>query len=246
MQRGIVVTTALALLGGCAADSGDGGILVLKNVRADDMCATTGGATEATVTHGTLDLLELSDYLFIAQMQSRITALMGQESQRTIVTEAAKVDITFPGSTLFSDAELADLKSGGFTHFKSQFAASILPNGGLQDGGFVLIPASLVEKVAAKAGPFSPFSSFRIEAVATFVVQGNMSGEHVESQSYSYPVTLGNNIAIGVPTPGTCPLPKEFGMPRKGYACNPFQDGVIDCCRMATGALLCPASISTL
>jgi hypothetical protein len=240
MQRGIVVTTALALLGGCAADSGDGGILVLKNVRADDMCATTGGATEATVTHGSLDLVVPSDYLFIAQMQSRITALMGQESQRTIVTQAAKVDITFPGSTLFSDAELADLKSQGFTHFKSQFAAPILPNGSLQDGGFVLIPESLVEKVAAKAGP-SP--SVRIEVLATFIIEGDMSGEHVESQPYSYPVTVGNNITISVP--GPCPLPKEFGTARKGYACNPFQDGVIDCCRTALG-LQCPATVSTM
>jgi hypothetical protein len=246
MQRGIIVTTVVAvisLLGGCVADGGDGGILVLKNVRADEMCTTTGGATESHVSHGLLDLLIASDYRFIAQLQSRITAISGQESQRTIVTQDTKVDVTFPSSTLFTDAELADLKSQGLTHFKSLFSVPIAPNGGLSDGVFVIIPRSLVQKVSDKVNSLT--SQVRIEALATFTVEGDMSGEHVESQPYAYPVTLGNNVTISVPMPATCPLAKEFGTVRTGYACNPFQDGVVDCCQVANG-LRCPANQLTM
>jgi hypothetical protein len=38
-------------------------------------------------------------------------------------------------------------------------------------------------------------------------------------------------------------------MVRNGYACNPFQDGVVDCCTTGTGTettLRCPAILDTM
>ena len=249
MQRRNVAPLGLALValaGGCVADSGDGGILVLRNVVADAMCATTGNSAEVSLGHGRLDLLLGRGYLFIAQMKSRITALVGQEDQRTIITSGANVDVAFPGSTLFSDAELADLKSAALTHFKSPFSQVIFPNGGISDGFFELIPGELVRRVAAKAGRSN---SVRIEAVATFTIVGDMSGETVTSQPFSYPVTLGNEVTVNVID--KCPLEKAT-MLRTGYACNPAQDGVVDCCgtrnlqdnSIVSGSLFCPATVS--
>jgi hypothetical protein len=246
MQRRNVAPMGLAvvaLVGGCVADSGDGGILVLRNVVADSMCGTLGNATEASRTHGTLDLLLGSGYLFIAQMKSRITALAGQEDQRTVITTGANVDVTFPNSTLFNDAELAELKASALTHFKSPFSQVILP-GGLSDGSFTIIPGELARRVAVKAGLSN---QFRVEAVAMFTIEGDMSGERVTSQPFSYAVTLGNEVAVNVVAP--CPLAKAT-MVRAGYACNPAQDGVIDCCAsrngdtIVPGSLVCPASVS--
>ncbi len=248
MQRGISrgvrlgfgrgLGLALVLLGGCMADSGDS-IFVVKNVFAED-CKPKAQDTETGITHGSLDLVLPSGYLFIAQMKSRITALAGQEDQRTIITSGAKVDITFPNSTLFNAAELAELKTSGLTHFKQLFSAAIRPNGGITDAGFELFPGELTVRVAAKAGASQ---LFRIEAVATFTVEGDMSGQDVVSQAFSFPITLGNNVAVNVA--GTCPLAKDFGTVRTGYACNPTQDGVIDCCTMGT-ELRCPATQSTM
>jgi hypothetical protein len=213
---------------------------VLKNVHPETGCMVTAAETELGVGHGSFDLLLPGGYLFIAQMKSRITALGGQEDQRTIITSGAKVDITFPNSTLFSDAELADLKASGLTHVKQLFTAILTPNGGITDAGFELIPSALIERVAAKA---DLTKSFRLEAVATFTVEGDMSGQNVTSQAFSYPVTIGNNVSVNVA--GTCPLPKDFGKPRTGYACNMAQDGTVDCCDKA-GTLMCPATVSTM
>lgn len=248
MERGITaVTLRLALglglamlLGGCVADGSDGGILVLKNVHPETGCTPTAAETELGIGHGSLDLLLPSGYLFIAQMKSRITAVGGQEDQRTIITSGAKIDITFPNSTLFSDAELADLKAGGLTHVKQLFTAVLAPNGGITDAGFELIPATLVQRIASKA---DLTKSFRLETVATFTVEGDMSGQQVTSQAFSFPVTIGNNVSVNVA--GTCPLPKDFGKPRTGYACNMGQDGTVDCCDKA-GTLMCPATVSTM
>lgn len=242
-----IAALVAALAGGCLASGGDGGILVLKNVQAGAGCVTSGADTEVAIGRGTLDLLLPRDYLFIAQMRSRVTALDGQEDQRTIITTGAKVDITFPGSSLFSDAELADLKTMGLTRFKSVFSVPIAPNGGLADGSFTLIPLDLVEKIKAKAGTAR---TFRLQVDATFTIEGDMSGETVVSQPFTYGVTVGNYITVSVPiveTTGldaTCPLPKSFGAPRTGYVCNPGQDGVVDCCRNASGDLICPATIA--
>jgi hypothetical protein len=250
MQRRNVAPLGLALValvGGCVADGGDGGILVLRNVVADATCSTLGNAAEVTRSHGTLDLLLGSGYRFIAQMKSRITALAGQEDQRTIVTSGANVDIAFPGSTLFSDSELADLKTSALTHFKSPFSQVIFPNGGVSDGFFDLIPGQLVQRIAAK----SDLSKLvRIEAVATFTIQGDMSGETVTSQPFSYAVTIGNELTVNIL--GDCPLPKAT-MVHTGYACNAAQDGELDCCAtrsnsmdrsIVPGSLFCPAIVS--
>lgn len=231
-----------ALLGGCLADGGDGGILVLRNVVADDMCATLGSPGEATRSHGTLDVLLGTGYRFIAQMKSRITAITGTEDQRTIITSGANVDIAFPGTTLFSDGELTELRNTGLTRFNSPFTQVILPNGGVSDGSFDLIPDALTQRILLKLdlGALN-----RIEAVATFTVQGDMSGEAVTSQPFSYAVTIGNELNVNVI--GECPVAKGT-MPRAGYACNAAQDGTVDCCaaRTANGApnlttLRCPA-----
>jgi hypothetical protein len=181
--------------------------------------------------------------VFIAQMKSRITALDDQEDQRTIITSGANVDIAFPNSTLFSAAELTKLQDDRLTKFKALFTAPIMPNGGIKDAGFGLIPEELVARIAAKA---DLTKSFRIEAVATFTVVGDMSGQRIESQAFSYPVTIGNGLSVFVA--GPCPLPSTFGSVHPGYSCNSMQDGQVDCCIATSGGvstLTCPAPLAT-
>jgi len=245
MKRGIIPLAVISAVSGCAADGSDGGILVLKNVHPATMCMTNSLDTETSISRGELDLLQPSDYLFIAQMRSRITALTGQEDQRTIIATGAKIDIAFPGNTLFSEAELADLKTAGLTHFKSLFSTAI-PPGALRDGDFVLIPVALVEQIAAKAGITSTTTSpqVRIDAVATFTIEGDMSGATVTSQPFTFPVTIGNGLTINVG--GGCPLAKGSTV-RTGYVCNAVQDGAVDCCTVGPGKpLMCPASVSAM
>jgi hypothetical protein len=241
------VLVGCAAIAGCAADSNDSSILVLKNVHADTTCTTTGLSTETSIPHGSIDILIPSDYLFIAQMESRIVAATGQVDQRTIITKFAKVDVAFPNSTLFTAAELADMQTSGLTHFRSNFSTPILPNDGTSDGGFVLIPSGLVQKVLAKSGitGFTDTHQFRLEAEATFTIEGDMSGTTVGSQPFTYGVTLGNHTSIEI-LPDACPVPATGTTLATGYACNPLQDGVVDCCiNSQDGSLSCPATTKT-
>jgi hypothetical protein len=238
MHRALAVPAVALILAaaltGCTADDA-GGILVLKNVAAGESCTTTAAEDEVGISHGSLDTLFPSDYLFIAQMRSRIVALEAEEAQRTIITSGARIDITFPGSTVFDDAELAELRESGLTRFRQLFTAPISPNNGITDAGFVLVPQALVERIALKA---EPGRQFRIQLVATFTIEGSMSGQHVESQEFSYPITVGNSLSVSVL--GACSSLDDSEEPRLGYSCNPFQDGVVDCCSVGAD-LVCPA-----
>ncbi|HET9623328.1 MAG TPA: hypothetical protein VFP84_18265 [Kofleriaceae bacterium] len=250
MARGRLLSLLLAggVTAGCAADNNDGAILVLKNVHADTTCTFTGLLTEASIPHGSLDILIPTDYLFTAQMESRIVATDAQVDTRTIITRAAKVDVAFPNSTLFTAAELADMQKSGLTHFRSNVSTPILPNDGVADGTFVLIPAALAQKVLEKSGVTGVSDApFRIEAEATFTIEGDLSGATVTSQPFTYGVTLGNNVSI-VPNPPACSTSAGGTTLRTGYACNPLQDGAVDCCTSTSGTqvlLSCPSTQKT-
>ena len=225
-----------ALVAGCAAD-GDDSILVLSNVRADDMCVTTATGTQTVISHGSLDTVLtpfLKGYLFFADLKSRITALDGAEDQRTIIVTGVNVDITFPGSTLFSTAELADLRAQNLTHFNESASTVLTPNGGLATLPFQLVPESLVERIVAKVAG----KAFALEANAVFTVLGDMSGQKVASQAFSYGVTIGTNVVVN--NVGACSGLQSTFVANKGYACNPVQDGELDCCTSGSG-LVCPA-----
>ena len=248
MQRGLAILIAVVFsgtaLGGCTTDGEDGGILVLKNVAADMNCVANASATELAIPHGSLDLLLPGGYLFIAQMKSRITALVGQEDQRTIIIQGANIDISFPGSTFFSDTELADLKAMHLTQFRQTFSNALTPHGGIADAVFTLIPGELTARIAAK---IDLTKRFRLETLATFTIDGVMSGGVVTSQPFSDPITIGNGVTVNIL--GNCPLPSGSPTPRTGYACNPGQDGVVDCCvtgPLSTTPPTCPATIATM
>lgn len=243
MQRLLVPIVFAAALGACVASNGDEGIFITKNVAPGAGCTFTGAADEQFLAHGTYALGAPAPYQFHPQMQSRITAETGQEDARTILLRGARVDLEFADTTLFTAAELATLKTSGATHFKSLFSAPLLPNGGITDGSFDLIPVALGDAVTAKAG-----AGFRTEVIAKVVVFGDMSGDEVTSQEFQFPVTLCADCVTNLLTspagaPLACPVPDGTTV-SPGNECNPFQDGTVDCCLQTDGTALCPAPIA--
>jgi hypothetical protein len=243
MQRAIAASTlgtlatalALAAAAGCVANGGDESIIVLRNVLAGSStgCTFSSEATEVGLSQGSLDVQRGTGYLFGAQLKSRITALTGQEDQRTIFTSGANVDISFPSTMVFSDAELAAFKSANLLHFKSPFTVPLHPNGTVTDIPFNLIPAELAIALQTKAG----FTS--VVADASFKIVGDLAGGEVTSQTFHYPVTI---LAAGLLVDkGECAMLAASFVPRVGNACNPGQDGVVDCCSDPRGLAVCPA-----
>ena len=234
-----VLGVSAVVLAGCAANGGDEGLLVLKNVVPT---ATTGGCsfssqeTEVSLVRGSLDVSFGVGYVFIAQVKSRITALTGQESQRTVFTRGANIDLTFADATLFTAAELDTLRTQNVTHFMAPFTAPVAPNGGVTDVLFELIPPELSVALQSKS-----FTSTTL--LASFTVAGDLAGGDVTSQKFQYTVALTNGGSRNIK--GTCASLSASFTPHVGSPCNSFQDGSVDCCTevdaMNRTVEVCPA-----
>lgn len=243
MQRALatLVTISAAVTGACVADNGDEGIFITKNVVPGDGCTFTASESEAFYAHGTLSTASPSSYRLNPQMISRISAAEGQEDQRTVILQGARVDIEFADPDLAAKLDIAGLQAAGVTKFQALFTAPLSP-GGVADGSFDLITRRLIDeviRVEPSAGMVG--SAFRTELIAKTVVYGDMSGSEVTSQPFQYPVTLCANCVVRVM--GACPLPMGT-MAEQGNPCNPYQDGIVDCCTSGTD-VICPATIST-
>lgn len=237
----LLALSLAAALGACVADNGDEGIFITKNVVPGEGCTFSASESSAFLSHGTWSALSPVGYRFNPQMKSRISALADQEDQRTIITRGARVDIEFGDPNLAAKLDLAALEANGVTKFESLFSAPIAPNGGITDAGFDLITRRLIDEIAAVEPALLSGTPFRTEIIASAVVYGHMSGAEVTSQPFRFPVTLCNDCVVNVI--GACPVAGDVE-PRAGNPCNPYQDGVVDCCTSGED-VICPAIVAS-
>ena len=234
----------VAALGGCVADNGDEGILIVSNTSAPAAaCTFTGSPTQQFNPHGSFSVFSTEGYSLFPLMKSRITSTPAMMDARTILVEGARVTLTFPDESVFTAAQQTDLRNRGIMKFSSLFSAPLAP-GGTANGIFdIITPALLDELVAAKGVGILAANapSFRAEVVATVVVYGDLAGEETTSQEFQYPVTICNDCIANVV--GMCPLPMGTVV-STGNACNQYQDGNVTCCRQGAD-VICPAIVST-
>lgn len=247
MRSFTIPLTLLAALGaGCVDDSSDGGIFVSKAVAVGETCSFSSTATEAFLPHGVLSVFSTGGYQLFPQMTSRITATDTQIDQRTIILQGARVDIEITDDELAGELDLQQLQDDGITKFQSRFTAPLLPNGGVTDGAIEAITPELIDAIAAVRPDLKNTASnrevFRTELLAHVTVFGDMAGDEITSQKFTFPVTLCNDCVVNIL--GPCDLPAGT-TPSEGNACNAFQDGTVDCCVEATGALTCPGRVAT-
>jgi hypothetical protein len=222
------------------ANSGDEGIQIVDNMFPGAQCALDP-TTTTFKARGAIDLYSTAPYTFNALLRSRVTAIMGQENQKTIFAQGARVDITFtdPSALGLAPADLTDLQTKGLTKFTSRFSAPIPPNSN-SVGQYDLVTPALLEFIKSKV---DASKSVRVGLLTSVVVFGDMAGSQVTSQPYEYPITVCNDCVVNVvSTCGT--LPMGF-MARSGDPCNISQDGPVDCCTSAAGKLVCPAVSGT-
>ena len=232
------VATAIAVgaltLAACADDSG-GGLIIRQN-----LAPTTAGCVFAPdlmapyFARGSISMLSQQPYVFTPLIESRITALDGQESLRTVLVRGARVELRIESITVDNqsvEVDVADFPEGTLK-FTSLFSAPVAPNGGLSVGDFDLLTSGFIAAVRERYGAQG---SVRVQVVAEARVFGDLGGDEIESDTFSYPVTVCNDCIVN--NVGACPSAAEV---RTGNPCNPFQDGVVDCC--TTGdSLICPA-----
>ena len=242
-------TLVLCFLLGCAANTGDGGMIVLNNsASAEGACSFTADVNEPFKTSGTLVLQSPAPYLLTPLIQSKITPIMGQELQQTIEFRSAKIDLEIPSITThspgttnsytFTDGELATMHDEGITHFKSLFSGSVGPNG-FANVAFDIVPLALLDAIAAKVA--GDDGTLTAQVVANIVVVGDLGGDEVDSDLFVYPVTICTDCITN--TIGPCDMVPTGTTVRTGDPCNPFQDGLVDFCTSG-GATVCPAPTS--
>jgi len=168
------------------------------------------------------------------QLKSRITAGDGDTVQKTIQIRGARVNLEF------ADADVGAAVPAEQKKFQSLFTGPLAP-GGLTDATFEVLP----EGALAAIFPFAQgIENFETEVIAKVVVFGDLFGDEVTSQEFRFPITVCSNCVVNVLAdsqgmPLTCPVAATA---RQGNACNPYQDGVVDCCESGDG-IVCPAPL---
>jgi len=215
---------------GCTDHNGGAGMIVLENTApSGTSCMLTGVVGQPTFSQGEIYVGSTVPYIMTPLIESRITAIMGQEPERTILLSGANVSLAATSSTG------AAVSLGADATFTSVFAGSI-PPGGTVNVSFALVPTSVLAKVSQTSDT---------EIVATVTVLGTLGGGQVEAEPFSYPVTACDDCIVNdIGSCGSGASGANLGNP-----CNAFQDGIVDCCEVGSGSgsgsaveLQCPAA----
>lgn len=240
MLRLAALTLALGASLVACVDTGDEGIYVLNNTAiAGDSCALTGSPDQAQVGHGRINVYSPVAYVMTPLIQSRIQSAQNVDDiSKTVQLRGADIYLTLKavsiqrgGNFMTSNPEKA------YPGFGVLFSGAVPPGGSVN--AFVdLIPPGTLRTIAADSGADLNTDSLNAEVLAQVVIKGDLGGDTVESQPFYYPVTVCNDCVIV--NRGACPMTTA---PRTGNACNPFQDGDVDCCVDASNNLICPGTM---
>lgn len=239
----LAILMPLALV--ACVDSGDEGIYVLNNTAVADSCTLSGSPDQAMLGHGLVYWGSPVPYVLTPLIQSRITANEnGDDLSRTVQLRGADVTLTLKAVSI-------DHPDGSVTvtqpetqlaQFTTLFSGAIAPGGSVNAFVDVLPPATM-RQVASDSGADLTNDSLNAEVLASVVIRGDINGTTITSAPYLYPITVCNQCVVT--NLGACPLPSSVQV-RTGNGCNPYQDGVVDCCTDASGRLVCPAATESM
>lgn len=252
MLRLASLSTALLVIG--CADQGDEGMTVVNNTAVSGAtCSLSGDASQPFMSHGTINAFSPNGYTLTPLIQSRVTASTSPGGgsavmttpdtlQRTIQLRGADVRLTLKAISVEQNgAYNVTQPEANVGEFGVLFSGS-LPPGGTVNVGFEVITPAQLRSIIGMAGVDPATASINAEVLAEVTIRGDLGGSEIESSPFYYPISVCNDCVVNVV--GTCPLPATAA-PRSGNACNPFQDGTVDCCETADG-VICPALVESM
>jgi len=241
MLRAAALITSTLAFTGCVADSGGEGFVILNNTAVmGTTCILTGAVGQPFKSHGQISTMSPTGYLFTPLLQSQVTAQAGQETQRTIMFQAANVDLTVEAVTIqhadgtFTKPPPPTL-TGTDGKFQSLFSGSVVP-GGTANASFEILPISAIGAIVQGAG-LAAGDHLSAEVKAVIKPYGTLGGSRIDGTAFQYPITVCNDCVVV--DHGACPV---VGLIRTGDACQPYEDSIVDCCRDASNNLVCPGT----
>lgn len=240
MLRLASLTSALLLAVtsvGCA-NQGDEGMTVINNTAVSGTsCVLTGSPDQPFKSHGLIYALSPLGYTLTPLISSRVqmgTEVNADDLQKTIFLRGADVTLTLKAVSVENNGSFTvTQKDTVVDQFGVLFAGSLPPAGSV-NVGFEVIPPATLRTILGMAGATSGVNA---EVLASVVVRGDLGGNEITSNTFEYPISVCTDCVVV--NNGACPM---TGTPRTGDACNPFQDGTVDCCTDASNNLICPAS----
>ena len=229
----------VALAGACVENNADSGMVILKNIAPEDGCAVSPESTTFRGS-GTIQADSRAGYLFTPLVRNDLATVEGENTTaKTIFVTGAKMTIAFYDPDLFTAAEQTQFQTDGLTRFLVPTSGTIDPDGGQSTFHLEIVPPELLTAIRAKLTAAAPHTGLDVSVQ----MQGTRSGDSLASNTFRYPVTVCLDCAVQLV--GDCASLPSSGTYRAGGACNPVQDGVVDCCTDSTGGLVCPAVPAT-
>ncbi|CAN5140142.1 hypothetical protein BH11MYX1_BH11MYX1_03960 [soil metagenome] len=221
-MRLVSVLAFVGLVSGCS-NGGDEGMFVLNNSAppAGTVCTFTGDKAQLFTSAGTISFdagAAGTGYILAPLIESRITTTSdAQIAQRTIRLEGANITATVQ-------------PSGVKQQYSVLFSGSVAP-GGTTNVSFEALPAASITALGK--------ADVNTQVVLSVQIYGMLGGSRIDAETFTYPVTIvaqGKGIVFDA---GPCAT--DVAVARTGNACNPYQDGVVDCCTSKSGDQVCPA-----
>lgn len=209
-----------ALLASACTDAGTT-LIVLQNQVPGEGCTVSADRSNQFFPRGRIDAAAEDGYLFTPLVQNVAEATQN-DNQRILFVEGA--DITLSGEF---EAD------GSLTEFSQAFSGSLLP-GDFASFAFIIVPEQLVRDL----GESLPDGG-EVAVNAEITIFGTVDGGSVESQPFKYTVDVCDGCTL-IDNGSCAALPDGFEA-SNGGACQPLQDGQLDCCTSSEGALVCPA-----
>lgn len=239
MLRLLTLTAVLALA--ACANTGDEGMIVLNNTATADSCVLMGTAGQPFTSHGQIYAKSPNGYLLTPLIQSRVVKTDSVDvSQRTIFITGANVDLKVEDVQIQHADGSYSTGSASIPGDQAQFAALFsgsLPPEGTANVGFEVIRPQTLHAILTSSGA-TDTDKLSAEVLATVTILGKLNGDNVSATPFQYPVSVCTGCVVV--DNGTCPM--TVASPRTGNACNPYQDGMVDCCKDASGSLVCPGT----
>lgn len=230
LPRTLLLTSLpLALaLGACVDDNADSGLTVLYVAAPESGCEYITPAPNFMVS-GTIDTNAGHGYLLAPEVRNDITLLDGEaKSPKTVFVTGAEVEIAFYDTTLFTTAELAEMRTSGLTRFRVPVSGSVEPSGGTTIFPFTAVPTELIAAVAPKIpAPSAGNPTPRVTLDVQFRLAGTRGGSSLESNLFHYPVDVCTDCLYHFL--GKC-VDSAYAQAEVGGVCRPLQDGHLECC----------------
>ena len=220
MHLRLAFAAAASLFASACTDAGTT-LIVLQNQVPGEGCTVSADRANDFIPRGRIDAAAEDGYLFTPLVQN-VAERTQNDSQRILFVEGADV-------TLSGDFE-AD---SSLTEFSQAFSGSLLP-GDFGSFAFIIVPEQLVRDL----GEALPDNG-EVAVNAEITVFGTVDGGDVESQPFHYTVDVCDGCTLI--DNGDCTLLPDDFTATTGGACQPLQDGQIDCCTSSGGELVCPA-----